>query len=197
MVVGPYLILGLLFILGIRFIIHVIAEIARKAGANVPFLRSAENANDFASTADVIEEVITAYEENGDIYSYVCCIYPTAPFVTAERLEEAMKLLKNKSVDSVVPVVAFSYPIQRGFLIQEDKLKMKWPEYMQARSQELECVYHDSGQFYCLNIESFLREKKLFMKNTIPIILSELEVQDIDTIDDWNLAEQKYRYLYS
>lgn len=172
-----------------------IAEVAKKAGARVPFFRSPEKANDFATTADVIEEVIVKYREQGELYTHLCCIYPTAPFITSKRLKEAMKLLENINADSVVPVVPFSYPIQRGFLINEDKLKMKWPEYMESRSQDLEKVYHDSGQFYCLKIESFLKEKKLFMKNTFPMILSEIEVQDIDTMDDWNLAEQKYKYF--
>jgi len=174
-----------------------IAEIAKKAGAKVPFFRSKENANDFATTADVIREVIEEYEKKGELYTHVCCIYPTAPFITANRLEEAMQQLINKNVDSVIPVVEFSYPIQRGFVIKEEKLEMKWPEFMQARSQDLEAMYHDSGQFYCLQIERFLQENRLFMKNTIPMILSSLEVQDIDTIEDWKLAEQKYQFLHS
>lgn len=173
-----------------------IAEVARRAGAVVPFIRSAENANDFATTADVVEEVLRMYLKQGTEFTYACCIYPTAPFITSNRLKEAMNQLKKEDVNSVVPVVPFSYPIQRGFLIKDKKLEMKWPEYMQSRSQDLETVYHDSGQFYALNVNAFFTQKKLFMNHTIPIVLSELEVQDIDTLDDWNLAEQKYRYLY-
>lgn len=173
-----------------------IAVIAKKAGANVPFVRSSGNANDFATTADVLEEVLEEYRVNGIDFEYACCIYPTAPFITSIRLQETMNLLIEKMVDSVVPVVPFSYPIQRGFFITDDKLKMKWPEYMQSRSQDLETIYHDSGQFYAFNVKAFFEQKKLFMSNTFPLVLSELEVQDIDTLDDWNLAEQKYRYLH-
>lgn len=174
-----------------------IARVAKHAGAQVPFLRSAKNANDFATTTDAIIEVLKTYQKEGTEFTHACCIYPTAPFVTSERLRKAMEYLTNDDVDSVVPVVPFSYPIQRGFLINNDKLQMKWPEYMQSRSQDLETVYHDSGQFYALKVKSFFEQKKLFMNHTVPIVLSELEVQDIDTLDDWNLAEQKYKYLYS
>ncbi len=173
-----------------------IAEIAKKAGAAVPFFRSKENANDFATTADVIREVILNYEKQGNEFSHICCIYPTAPFVTPHRLKEAMDLLIEKNADSVIPVVAFSYPIQRAFFVKNEKLEMKWSEFMQTRSQDLEITYHDSGQFYCLEKKQFLKENKLFMKNTRPIFLSELEVQDIDTIEDWKLAEQKYKFLH-
>lgn len=173
-----------------------IADVARKAGAKVPFFRSAENANDFATTTDAVMEVLDTYRKEGVIYTHACCIYPTAPFVTSARLREAMDYLINENPDSVVPVVPFSYPIQRGFLINENRLEMKWPEYMQSRSQDLEKIYHDSGQFYALNVKSFYEQKNLFMKHTIPIVLSELEVQDIDTLDDWKIAEQKYKYLF-
>ncbi len=172
-----------------------IAGIAKHAGAHVPFLRSEENANDYATTADVIEEVLLAYQGRGMQFTHICCIYPTAPFITPERLKFAMDELISSEAGSVIPVVPFSFPVQRGCVIQDGKLAMKWPQHAQSRSQDLEKMYHDSGQFYALHVESFLKEKTVFMKHTVPMILSEMEVQDIDTIDDWNLAEQKYRYI--
>lgn len=172
-----------------------IAELAVKAGAKVPFFRSKDNANDYATTADVIEEVLGAYKEMGTEFEYACCIYPTAPFVTAECLREAMEKLEKEDADSLIPVVRFSFPPQRAVVIQDGKMEFKWPENMFARSQDLEPFYHDCGQFYCMRTDSFLREKKLFMTNTLAYERLESEVQDIDTMEDWKLAELKYRML--
>ena len=173
-----------------------IAEIAKNAGAKVPFMRSKDTANDFATTADVIAEVLQQYKTNDVEFDYVCCIYPTAPFVTAKCLKEAMEILMNGNSDSVVPVVKFGFPPQRGVIIQDGRVSFKWPEFAFARSQDLESMYHDCGQFYCLNIESFEKQKCLVMANTMPYIREEKEVQDIDTMEDWYLAEIKYRMLY-
>jgi len=172
-----------------------IAEIAKQYGASVPFMRSAENADDFSTTRDVVKEVLEQYEAVGRHFEYACCIYPTAPFITGSRLAEAMMLLESKGADSVVPVVAFSFPIQRGLIIKEDRAEFKWPENALVRSQDLEPVYHDSGQFYCMDTKAFAEQQLLFMKKTYPIILSELEVQDIDNETDWKLAELKFRLL--
>ena len=172
-----------------------IAEIAKQYGAKVPFMRSSENADDFSTTRDVVKEVLAQYESVGRHFEYACCIYPTAPFITAGRLAEAMVLLEDKGADSVVPVVAFSFPIQRGLILREECAEFKWPEYALARSQDLEPVYHDSGQFYCMNTEAFAEQQLMFMKKTCPIILSELEVQDIDNETDWKLAELKFRLI--
>jgi N-acylneuraminate cytidylyltransferase len=106
-----------------------------------------------------------------------------------------MKLLSDKQADSVIPVIRFSFPPQRGMMISDGRLEPIWPEYMNARSQDLEPYYHDAGQFYCFNIKSFIMQHTLIMKNTYPIVLSEMEVQDIDTEEDWLLAEQKYQFL--
>ena len=173
-----------------------IAEIAQKYGARVPFMRSEENSDDYATTRDVIFEVLKQYEEVGQTFDYVCCIYPTAPFITAKRLSESMTLLQEKSADSVFPVVQFSFPPQRGMILREGRATFKWPEYMLARSQDLEPFYHDCGQFYCLNVEAFKEQKLLCMKNTYPVILDEMEVQDIDNETDWKLAELKYKLLH-
>lgn len=172
-----------------------IAEIAQYYGAKVPFMRSAENADDFSTTRDVVKEVLAQYAEQGRVFDYACCIYPTAPFITAKRLEEAMTLLQQRDVDSVVPVVAFSFPPQRGLVMRDDRVEFKWPENALARSQDLDPFYHDCGQFYCLNTNAFAKQELLFMEKTCPIVLDELEVQDIDNETDWKLAELKFRLL--
>lgn len=172
-----------------------IENIARKYGAKVPFLRSAETANDFASTKDVILEVLKKYEAYGKKFDRVCCIYPTAPFLTPKRIKEAMDLLCEKNADSVIPVVAYSFPPQRGLVIRNGRTEFLHPEHMLTRSQDLETYYHDCGQFYCLNTNEFLKQQVLVMKNTCSLVLSEMEVQDIDTLSDWKLAELKYQLL--
>lgn len=173
-----------------------IAEVARKYGARVPFLRSSETANDYATTADVVNEVLDTYEKHGDKFNIVCCIYATAPFVTPERLVEAVKTLKTGDFDSAFTCVEYSYPVLRSLVIDHDgRLKMKWPEYKYSRSQDLQKLYHDAGQFYVSSVPAFKRNNSFRGDNTMPIILSELEVQDLDTYTDWSLAEMKYRMM--
>ena len=171
-----------------------IAEIAGEAGAKVPFMRSSETANDYASTDDVIMEVLKKYEEQGQTFETFCCLYPTAPFVTAEKLKKAMEMLKT--ADSVMPVVAFSYPPQRCVVVNEQgELRMKWPEHAKTRSQDLEPYYHDCGQFYCCKTSLFMEYGTTDLPHTVPLFMNELEVQDIDSPDDWEIAELKYRKL--
>lgn len=172
-----------------------IAEIAKVAGAQVPFMRSSDTANDFATTADVIAEVLESYKQCGKEFDAVCCIYPTAPFVSAEKLKNAMQLLDEKDADSVLPVVRFSFPPQRSVIMEEGFMKFKWPEHALTRSQDLEPFYHDAGQFYCLRTAAFMEQKKMVMEKTVPIEMPELEVQDIDTEEDWRIAEVKYKVM--
>lgn len=172
-----------------------IAEIAKKEGAEVPFLRSEATSGDFAGTADVILEVLLEYEKMDIFFDEVCCIYPTAPFVTGEKLKDAVAVLEDKKYDSVMPVTSFSFPPLRGMVLNGDKISYKWEEYADYRSQDLETIYHDCGQFYVLNTEVFKQSQKLVTKNTGAIEISELEMQDIDNEIDWKLAELKYQLL--
>ncbi len=172
-----------------------IAEIARQAGAEVPFMRSADTSNDYATTADVLMEVLNMYKKRGIECENACCIYPTAPFVTGEKLRQAMEMLVNEKKDSVIPVVPFSFPPLRGMVINEGKLEYKWAQYAMKRSQDLQKIYHDCGQFYAFRVGQFEKERKLVTDNTAAIMVSELEVQDIDNETDWQLAEMKYRLL--
>lgn len=172
-----------------------IAAISKKHGATVPFFRSADTANDFASTAAVLEEVLTCYQHMGKTFVFGCCIYPTAPLVNPYALQQAFALLASKNFDTVLPVVKFSYPIWRSLHLEEGKAAMNWPEHLNSRSQDLPVAYHDAGQFYWFAINSFLQNPVLLNTNTGAIEVSELEVQDIDNVTDWQLAELKYRLL--
>jgi pseudaminic acid cytidylyltransferase len=171
-----------------------IAAIAKQYGATVPFIRSVENSNDFAATVDVLKEVELNYQqEQNRIFDHICCIYPTAPLIKQAQLTEGIKLLIQDNLDVVFPIVEFSYPIWRGVEIFEGKTKMVWPEYINSRSQDLKKVYHDAGQWYWYRPDKITYT--LFTKNTASVILKEEEVQDIDTLTDWSLAEIKYRYM--
>jgi N-acylneuraminate cytidylyltransferase len=172
-----------------------IAEIAGDLGAMVPFIRSKENSNDFATTANVITEVLNCYKLQGTEFEYACCIYPTAPFVTAHKLKTAYQKVVDSGAKTLVPVVSFGFPILRSFKIENGLVKMNWPEYMQTRSQDLQPAYHDCGQFYFFNTEIFLQTKQLFTDHTVPYEMPESEVQDIDTEEDWRIAEIKYTFL--
>lgn len=172
-----------------------IAQIARDAGAAVPFMRSAETSGDFATTDDVLMEVLRNFEERGEFFDYMACIYPTAPFVTAGKLTEAMKLLVEQDASGVMPVVRYSFPPQRGMAIREGKLVYCYPENAMKRSQDLEPVYHDSGQFYCYHVKRYLACKGDLPDGYLPIVVPETEVQDIDNPSDLALAEMKFRLM--
>lgn len=172
-----------------------IAEIARAAGAKVPFMRSAETANDYASTADVLLEVLADYKKTGQSFDTICCIYPTAPFVTPAKLKQAVMLLEEKDVDSVVPVVRYSFPPQRAFVVRDGFTVMKYPEHAKTRSQDLEPYFHDCGQFYCMQTSRFLEKKQIFTDRMLSIEMPEAQVQDIDNESDWELAELKYQRM--
>ena len=174
-----------------------IAEIARQEGASVPFLRSTENANDYATLADVLVEVVNVYKERGNEFDLICCLLPTAPLISSEVVRSAYDQLVMSTFDSICPVVAFSYPILRSLSIDEKgNLNMNWPEYRFSRSQDLRPAYHDSGTFYWIKTSSLLKDKKLLGENGTAIVLDEFRVQDIDTDTDWALAEMKYKLLH-
>lgn len=173
-----------------------IAEISRAAGACVPFFRSAETSTDTATTADVLLEVLDRYEEMGRSFEYGCCIYPTAPFVTARKMQEAMDELVKSGAESIVPMQEFSYPPQRGLFIDDKGLvKMLHPEYATTRSQDLQKQYHECGQFYIFRNDAFRIQKDTTMEKSIPYIIDPVESQDIDNESDWLLAELKYKFL--
>lgn len=168
-----------------------IAEIAKAHGATVPFLRSAATANDFAATADVLNEVIAEYAKRGVAFDEFCCIYPCVPFLTGELLREAHEVFAASAADSLMPVVKYSFPIQRAVRRNaEGFLEYREPENELKRSQDLEPMYHDVGMFYFHQTASFGRNGRVAMFE-----MPEERVQDIDTMDDWKMAELKYKML--
>lgn len=172
-----------------------IAEIAKKYGAKVPFFRSPEMSNDMAMTAPVLIEVLNEYKKLGQDFEYCCCIYPCAPFVNPQRLKQGMELLLESGADSVLPIVKFSYPPQRCLVVRDGEVQMLHPENYNVRSQDCEPYFHDVGQFYCLTASGLIEEEKMYFKKTLPLELPESEVQDIDTDEDWKIAEMKFKIL--
>jgi pseudaminic acid cytidylyltransferase len=175
-----------------------IAEIAKKYGAKVPFMRTKKNSNDFATTFDVIEEVILKYQVLGLNFEYTCCLYSCAPFVTSVKLSESLETMLEGQFDSIFPVMFFGFPIQRALHLNVDKkISFVYPEYSSTRSQDLVSSYHDAGQFYWMETKKCMLEKRIVTNNTGSIVISEIEGQDIDNEIDWKLAELKYELLQS
>ena len=174
-----------------------IAEIAKKLGAKVPFYRSKELSDDYAGISEVLLEVLDKYQKEKLVsFELTCCIYPTSVFTTIEQLKLGFEYLINNVADTVIPIVKYDYPIWRGFnRDQQGFITYLWDEYIDARSQDLEEVFHDSGQWALFNTSSFLKNKSVISERTMSVVISSLEAQDIDCIEDWKVAEQKYRLL--
>ncbi|MCR4586613.1 MAG: pseudaminic acid cytidylyltransferase [Lachnospiraceae bacterium] len=172
-----------------------IAGVAKSFGAEVPFMRSPETSDDRATTADVLSEVLREYEKRGAYFDELCCIYPTAPFVRPDDLKKAAELMSEKGADTVMSVVRFSFPPRRALLMRDGRLVAHYPEDQLKRSQDLEAEYHDCGQFYLLDVKAFKAQQAVVMKDTAGIEMEERRVQDIDTEEDWVMAELKYKML--
>lgn len=174
-----------------------IAQVAKSYGAKVPFMRSAETSNDYTVTEDVIVEVLGCYKNTlGKSFDTVCCVYPTAPFVTADELREAFGKLTDENANAVVPVTEFDFPPQRAFKVDENGFAAyAHPEFATARSQDLEPLCHDCGRFYFAKTDAMLEHRDFIMPGCAVIRIPPERVQDIDTEDDWRLAELKYEAL--
>lgn len=175
---------------------EAIAKVARASGAKVPFMRSTKNAGDDASIVDVITEVLTCYKKENLKFDSIGLIYATAPFITPEILQKGYHLYQKSKADGVLSVAKFDSPIERAFEIYNGKVRMLWPEYMFRSSNSLPPRYYDSGQFYFLNTKSFLAQKRVFLDNMVPLELPLTHVQDINTDEDWTIAEMKYKILH-
>lgn len=172
-----------------------IAAVAKEYGANVPFMRSEKTSDDFANTCDVLEEVINTYKNKGQEFRYLCCIYPCAPFLSGQTLKEAYTQLISGDNDALQPVCRFQIPIEWAMKIENGYLVPNDREAQLIRSQDLIPKYYDAGMFYFIKTSVLLKEKTLIPAKTIAYVMNEKEVQDIDTIEDWEMAELKYKLL--
>lgn len=171
-----------------------IAAIARQEGAEVPFMRSEKTASDFATTYDVLEEVIAEYRKRGKSYDALCCVYPCVPFLTSETLCKAGMAFSGH--ESLIPVCKYPVPIEWAMRIDEKGLlHSNDAKAQQMRSQDLKPAYFDAGMFYFVTIEALKKYKTLYCPDNAAYIIDESECQDIDTPDDWRMAEIKYQML--
>ena len=174
-----------------------IANLAKEFGAKVPFIRSKKASDDFATTFDVVKEVIEKYEDNNQKFDNICCIYPCAPFITLNTLKHSFKIYNENKFESVFPVIQYNTPIQRALKREGDQIKFINKEFILSRSQDLEKNYYDAGQFYWINSKICALKKNIITDNSGCIVISELEAQDIDNEVDWKIAELKYEILQS
>ena len=174
-----------------------IAEVARQFGAKVPFMRSKNNADDMATTADVLLEVLEQYLKAGKKFDWCVCIYPVTPLLDSVILKEAFENFEQSDADTLIPVIRYSHPIQRSiFIDDEGKFRYVNPEYRLTRTQDLPPRFHDAGQFFYFRVQPFLSNKQIVSDNTLAYELPENTIQDIDTEDDWRMAEIKFRCVH-
>jgi N-acylneuraminate cytidylyltransferase len=170
-----------------------IADIARQCGAEVPFMRSQKTASDYATTFEVLEEVVTLYKERGKEFLNVCCVYPCVPFLTGDILKDAYQQLKSFNTASLMPVCQYPVPIEWAMDIEEDILIPHDQNAQLIRSQDLKPKYFDVGMFYFARTVAMLEERRIAPHPTKAYIIEEHRIQDIDTAEDWNMAEMKYK----
>tara|TARA_B110000459_G_C16578433_1_gene480028 strand:- start:420 stop:1109 length:690 start_codon:yes stop_codon:yes gene_type:complete len=176
---------------------ETISNIAKKYGAKVPFIRSAKNSDDFATTSDVLLEVLNYYKKREIIFDYATCIYACSPFVSVKLLVDSMDIIMAKKCDCVFPVLAYNHPIQRALSLIENSYVVPFDDSKSnVRTQDLNKAYHDAGMYYTIDIKKFFVNKNLRTKNTIGIEIDELKAHDIDSENDWILAEMKYKLFF-
>lgn len=168
-----------------------IAEIARGFGAEIPFVRPAELSDDYATTVDLMAHAVSVLVEEEDTEVPVCCLYATAPFSGPDLIGKGLETLYETDCDYVVPVVEYGYPIQRALRETDGRLSMREPEHMATRSQDLEPCYHDAGQFYWARAKVW-RSKAPIFGNAAPILMPSNQSVDIDTPEDWEMAERLF-----
>jgi pseudaminic acid cytidylyltransferase len=173
-----------------------IAEVARQYGATVPFMRPAELSDDHAGTIAVIRHTIEWFNLQGQSVEQACCLYATAPFVSADDLRRGLGILQGNDCDYAFSVTSYAFPIQRALrLTEQGRVAMFNPEHFNTRSQDLVEAYHDAGQFYWGRAEAWLQSKMIFSPDSLPVLLLRHRVQDIDTPEDWVRAEWLFKAM--
>lgn len=171
-----------------------IANTAKQYGADIPFMRPESLSDDLTGTGPVIIHTIDFLKQQGITPDFVCCLYATVPMLKPRYIREGLELLQNNPErDFAFSVTEHRYPVQRSFYLREGVVTPLQPECLPMRSQDLESVYHDAGQFYWGKTESFVNNVPLFSAHALPIVLPHYLVQDVDTMDDWRRAEAMYR----
>lgn len=173
-----------------------IAEVARQYGATVPFMRPAKLSDDHAGTIPVIRHAIEWFNRQGQCIEQACCLYATAPFVSADDLRRGLGVLQGNDCDYAFSVTSYAFPVQRALrLTEQGRVAMFNPEHFNTRSQDLDEAYHDAGQFYWGRAEAWLQGQMIFSPDSLPVLLPRHRVQDIDTPEDWVRAEWLFKTM--
>lgn len=176
-----------------------ISDVAKSIGAEVPFVRPPSLSEDYTPTGEVVRHAVGWLELPDVSSTNVCCLYATAPFVTSEDICQSLSILDSSNCDFVLPVTSYAFPVQRALVIDKRStcLEMKDPTEFYSRSQDLEEVFHDAGQFCWGHAATWISGATPFQKNTLPYHLPRFRVQDIDTYEDWERAELLHKTLYA
>jgi N-acylneuraminate cytidylyltransferase len=175
-----------------------IMDVARAEGAEVPFRRPPELATDFAGTDAVLRHALQWLREEGAAARYFCCIYATAPFIRPDAIRRGLATLTGSGATTAFSVTTYPYPIARALKLRSDgRVEMCWPENFVKRSQDFDECYHDAGQFYWGDVDKYLRDGQLFSSDSVPVIIPRQFVQDIDTLEDWEMAERMFMAFHA
>lgn len=173
-----------------------IAEVAKSYGAEIPFIRPSELADDFTGTTEVIAHAVSWILEQKWQPTAVCCIYATAVFFSVDDLKKGYEALIGGDWSYAFSVTDFEYPIFRSFKEHpEGGVEMFFPECFDMRSQDLPVAFHDATQFYWGKPDAWLNRQKIFSRSSCPVKIPRWRVMDIDTQNDWKRAEFMFRML--
>jgi pseudaminic acid cytidylyltransferase len=172
-----------------------IAEIAKKNGAVVPYIRPSNISDDYTGTNAVVSHAIQWFCEQGETVEYACCIYATAPFLSPKYILEGFKNIQKGEINFSFSVTTFAFPVQRSLRIKDNCVEPIWSDFILKRSQDLEEAYHDAGQFYWGTSKAFINKYEMFSFGSLPVVIPRYLTQDIDTLEDWEFAEVIFRVL--
>jgi pseudaminic acid cytidylyltransferase len=171
-----------------------IAKISKMCGAETPFVRPRELSDDFTGTNDVIKHAINFLRKNNQKITYVCCIYPAAPLITPELLKKGFKLLKQNKTNFSFVATKFEAPFERRLIVSKNlETRLSDKKCLRIRSQDLKVYYYDAGQFYWAKPDSFINYDDIFETSTSALVVSPHKVSDINDINDWKMAEAKFK----
>lgn len=175
-----------------------IGHVAKQYGAQVPFFRSSENADDHAGMAHAVVETLERLKELGETYDSVCCLFATGPFITSTLIQDGYQQLQNSGADSVIAVQKNSHPIMRSLTLSDGgRLSLLWTDHHQSRSQDLATTYHDAAQMYWATTAGLMERCAFYSDKSAAIVLGELDAHDIDTPEDWGIAERLWHLKQS
>ena len=171
-----------------------IINISKKSGAKIFFKRPKYLANDFVGTFEVVNHAIK-FLQNKNIYpDHVCCVYPTSIMLTPKDIRESFLKIKKNKYNFVFSITDYGHPPQRGFYLSKNRIIVKSNKFFKKRTQDLNKIYHDTGQFYWGKTDSWLKNKKLFSKKSYGFVLPRSRAIDIDDKEDIFLLKKLFYF---